>query len=115
MSELQFNLGMASFTLREFDLVKAAEMTKRAGLTHISLKSMHLPLDLEENELKEATKKVREIGLNLYGCGVVYMETKEEVKNAFQYAQTADMEIIIGVPEKELLDFVEEKIKEYDI
>ncbi|MFW5980594.1 MAG: sugar phosphate isomerase/epimerase family protein [Halanaerobiaceae bacterium] len=115
MGDYKFNLGMASFTLREFDLVKAAKMTKRAGLTHISLKSMHLPLDLEEDELKEKAAKVREIGLDLYGCGVVYMGTEEEVENAFKYAETAGMDIIIGVPEKELLDLVEEKVKEYDI
>ena len=90
-------------------------MTRRVGLTHISLKSMHLPLDKDKNEIKEAAKKVREIGLDLYGCGVVYMSSREEAENAFTYAEAANMEVIIGVPDKELLSFVEDKVKEYDI
>ena len=115
MNNVKFDLGMASFTLRKFDLIETSKMTKRVGLTHISLKSMHLPLDTEKNEIKNLANKVREIGLELYGCGVIYMSSREEVDNAFEYAEAADINVIIGVPEKELLDYVEEKVKEYDI
>ena len=115
MEGYKFNLGMASFTLREFDLIQAAEMSKRAGLTHISLKSMHLPLDTEKSKIKELAQKVREVGIDLYGCGVVYMSSETEVENAFEYARAAGMETIIGVPEKKLLSLVEEKVKDYDI
>jgi inosose dehydratase len=37
------------------------------------------------------------------------------VDNAFEYAKTAGMEMIIGVPNHELLEYVEGKVKEYDI
>jgi sugar phosphate isomerase/epimerase len=43
------------------------------------------------------------------------MKTKEEVDQAFDYAKTAEMEMIVGVPNHELLDYVEGKVKEYDI
>jgi len=112
MEGIEFKLGMASFTLREFDLMEAAQMTKRVGLTHISLKSMHLPLQLEPRDLKISARKVRELGLELYGCGVVYMSSEREVEQAFKYAQAAGMDTVIGVPEKELLPLVEEKVRQ---
>ena len=43
--KLPFPLGLASYTLRKFDLDQTLAMTKRVGLTHICLKSFHLPLD----------------------------------------------------------------------
>ena len=43
------------------------------------------------------------------------MKTKEDVDQAFKYAQTAEMDMIIGVPHPEVLEYVEEKVKESDI
>jgi len=39
---LPFQLGMASYTFREFSLEQALEMTKRLGLKRIALKDFHL-------------------------------------------------------------------------
>ena len=108
-------LGMASYTFREFSLEEAISMTKRLDLETISLKSFHLPLESTEQEIKEAAEKVRASGLALYGCGVIYMSSKEEVERAFQYARAAGVKVIIGVPNHDLLGFVEEKVKEFDI
>ena len=43
------------------------------------------------------------------------MTTKAEVDQAFQYAQIAEMKMIVGVPNHELLDYVESKVKETNI
>ena len=43
------------------------------------------------------------------------MKNSEEVDQAFEYARKAGMNIIIGVPEHELLPYVEKKVKEYNI
>jgi inosose dehydratase len=110
-----FNLGMASYTFREFSLEDAISMTKRAGLKKITLKSMHLPLESSKADIIAAAEKVRNAGLDLYGCGVVYMTNKAEAEQAFEYAKTAKMSIIIGVPNPELISLVNLKVKEYDI
>ncbi|MDX2247863.1 MAG: sugar phosphate isomerase/epimerase family protein [Bacteroidia bacterium] len=108
-------LGLASYTLREFTLDQTIAMTQRVKLTHIALKSMHLPLESTESTIQATAKKIRDAGLNLYGAGVIYMKTAEQVDQAFAYAKMAGMSVIIGVPEYELLARAEEKVKETNI
>jgi sugar phosphate isomerase/epimerase len=111
----KFGLGLASYTLRAFSLNQVIAMTKRVGLSRIVLKSMHLPLESPDETIRMAAEIVREAGLDLYGCGVVYMTKEAEVEKAFRYARTAGMRLIIGAPNLELLDLVNRKVKEYDI
>jgi sugar phosphate isomerase/epimerase len=111
----KFELGLASYTLRKFDLAKTIELTKRVGLKHIALKDFHLAMNSTPEQLRAAAAQVKEAGLDLYGCGVVYMRNEQQVNQAFDYAKAAGMRIIIGVPEHNLLPLVEKKVKEYDI
>ena len=111
----RFGLGLASYTLREFSLEQTIDMTKRLGLERIVLKSMHLPLESPEPDITAAAQKVRAAGLDLYGCGVVYMTSEAEVEQGFRYARAAGMRMIIGAPNPELLGLVERKAKEFDI
>jgi inosose dehydratase len=111
----EFQLGIASYTFRKFSLDDTLKMTKQLAIERIALKSFHLPLDSSKAEIEEVAQKVRSAGLTLYGAGVIYMKDESEVLNAFNYAQTAGIKIIIGVPEHDLLPLVERKAKETDI
>lgn len=111
----QLNLGMASYTFREFNLEDTLTMTKRLGLERIALKSFHLPLEATDEEIKAVARKVRKAGLDLYGCGVVYMQNEEEVSRAFHYADTAGMKVIIGAPNPNLLKMVNKLVSIFDI
>lgn len=115
ISAQQLKLGIASYSFREFSLEETILMTNRLGIQHIALKSMHLPLDSSVDQIKEAITKVRYAGIDLYGAGVIYMKSKDEVNNAFAYAHAAGLKVIIGVPAHDLLPLVEKKVKEYDI
>ena len=108
-------LGLASYTLRNFDLDSTIKMCKRLKLEHICLKSMHLPMNLPPDQLALTAQKVRDAGLNLYACGVIYMKTASEVEKAFEYAKNAGVGMIIGAPALDLLDITEENIKKYNI
>jgi inosose dehydratase len=109
------NLGMASYTFREFGLEDTLAMTKRLGLERIALKSFHLPLEAADEEISAVAEKVRRTGLDLYGCGVVYMQNEDEVRRAFHYAATAGMKVIIGVPHPDLLKMVNKMVNKYGI
>lgn len=113
--ETQFGLGLASYSLRGFNLEQTISMTTRLALDRIVLKSMHLPLESPEADIAAAARKVRAPGLDLYGCGVVYMTNEAEVEQGFRYAKTAGLRMIIGVPNPELLGLVEKKVKEFNI
>lgn len=115
IDSVPFQLGLASYTFREFSLEQTIAHTKRLGISKIALKSMHLPLDSSAADIKAAAKKVTDAGLELYGAGVIYMKSEAEVNQAFEYAKTAGMKMIIGVPNHELLPLVDKKVKDYDI
>ncbi len=114
-NKTSLKLGLASYSLRKFNQAQTIAMTKRAGLNYLCFKSMHLPLDSSPEELKEGAILVKTEGIDLYAGGVIYMKTKEEVDQAFEYAKNANMAMIIGVPEYDLLSYTNDKIKEYDI
>jgi len=108
-------LGIASYTFRKFSLEDTIKMTQQLGIKRIALKSHHLPLESTKNEIKDTASMVRNAGITLYGAGVIYMKDAAEVNRAFEYAKTAELDVIIGVPEHHLLELVEKKVKEYDI
>ena len=111
----RFKLGLASYTLREFNLDDTLAMTKRVGLKYICFKDFHLPLDSTPAQIRDVVTKVKEAGLILYGGGVISLKTEDEVHNAFDYAKAAGMKVIIGVPAPEMLPLVNKKVKQYDI
>jgi inosose dehydratase len=111
----KFELGLASYTLRKFSLDQALQMTKRVGLKHIALKDVHLAMNSTPQQIEEVVAKVQAAGLDLYGGGVIYMRSEQEVSRAFEYAKAAGMRVIIGVPNPELLPLVDKKVKEYNI
>ena len=113
--DMRLKLGLASYTLRNFDLDKTLAMTRRLGLKYIALKSVHLPLENSPAQIAEAAEKVKNAGLELYGGGVIYMKDEAEVNRAFDYARTAGMKVIIGAPVPELLALVNQKVQQYDI
>ena len=110
-----FELGIASYTLREFSLDAALAMTRRVGIGRICLKDVHLPLTSSPAGITAVVAKVREAGCVPYACGVVYMTNPGEVERAFAYAKTAAFEVIIGVPNYDLLPLAERKVKETGI
>jgi len=115
VAKIDLPLGLASYSFRKFSLEETIDMVNKLGLTHLALKSMHMPLDASEAATKVAAKKVHDAGLNLYGAGVIYMKNEDQVHQAFDYAKAADLKVIIGVPQHELLPLVDKKVKEYDI
>ncbi len=113
--EVKFKLGIASYTFRKFSLDETIAFTRQLDIDELSLKNFHLKLDASDAEIAEAVKKCKDAGINVYAGGVIYMTTREEVDQAFEYARKAGMKMIIGVPEHELLPYVESKVKEYNI
>ncbi|MEA3476761.1 MAG: sugar phosphate isomerase/epimerase [Bacteroidota bacterium] len=113
--EVPFELGIASYTFREFSLEDTIAMTEKLGISKLCLKSMHMPLDSSPADIKSMASKISEAGIDLYGGGVIYMSDDEAVENAFTYAINAGMKVIVGVPEHELLDLCNKKVKETGI
>ncbi len=111
----KLRLALTSYTFRSFSLDDTIKMSQRLGLVNISLKAMHMPLESSAEDIKKIAAKVRSAGLNLYGAGVIYMKTPQEVESTFAYAANAGLEMIAGVPNHELLPLVNEQVKKFNI
>jgi sugar phosphate isomerase/epimerase len=112
---LPFSLGIASYSFRSFTLDQVIQMTKRLGLTKLTLKDMHLPLTDSETEIAASLGKISAAGLELASCGVVYMTTEDAVRKSFSYAKTAGLTMLVGVPDAALLGVAERYVKETGI
>ena len=113
--KIKFNLGLASYTTRNFDQATTIQFAHRAGLKFLCFKDMHLKLDASDEECAEAAEVVKKAGIQLYGAGVISMNNAAQVENAFRYAKAAGMDTIIGVPDETVLDLVDKKVKETGI
>ncbi|MEP3374401.1 MAG: sugar phosphate isomerase/epimerase [Maribacter dokdonensis] len=111
----QLNIGLASYTLRKYSLDELIDITERLELKDVAFKSFHLPYEANKKELTFIREKVTARGLNLYGGGVIYMKSPEDVETYFNYADNAGLPMIIGAPEHDLLPLVEQKVKETGI
>ncbi len=109
------SIGMASYTFRAFTLDQALAMTRRLGVRQLTLKDVHLPLTSSPDEISAAMEKLKSSGIELTGCGVIYMRSAEEVRQAFAYAKAAGSPMIIGVPDPGMMDLAEQKVKETGI
>jgi len=110
-----FSLGMAGYTFYKLSIEKTIDIMKRVGVTNISIKDIHMALKSTQEQITAVIEKFKEAGLNVYTVGVIYMKTKESVDQAFEYARMAGVKMIVGAPDYELLPYVEEKVKSYDI
>jgi len=115
IGKIPFKLGIASYTLREFSLEETITMTNRLEIKNLALKSMHMPLESTPEEIRSMAASVHKAGIDLYGAGVIYMKNQEEVDQAFAYAGYAGLKVIIGVPEHEILEYCNKKVKESGI
>ena len=59
--------------------------------------------------------KFKSAGINVYGLGVIYLKTEQEVDNAMNYAQTAGVKMIIAAPAYEILPYLEKQAKAFNI
>jgi inosose dehydratase len=109
-----FSIGMAGYTFREFPVEKTIEIMKRIGVTNLSLKDFHMPMNSTQEQISAVLDKFKSAGIDVYTVGVVYMKTQASVDQAFEYAKMAGVKMIVGAPDYELLPYVEKKIKAYD-
>lgn len=121
--EDSFHLGMAGYTFVKFDLDTTLAFMKRIDVRYLCIKDFHLPLDADEAQIKAFKQKLAEANVTGYGVGPIYMGDVAAVDKAFAYAQRVGVNLVVGVPgvwgdsapRLEVLDRVEQKVKETGI
>lgn len=111
----KFKLGIAGYTFMKFDIDKALETFQRVDVHYLSIKDFHLPLNSTVEQIAAFNEKLKAKGVTGYAVGPIYMKSEAEVDRAFEYAKKVGVKLIVGVPNYELLPYVNNKVKEYDI
>ena len=110
-----FKVGIAGYSyVRLNDLDKSLEITKRAGVNYLCIKDFHLPLAATKEECDAFHAKLKTFDITGYAVGPIYMRSEQQIDDAFEYAKRAGVTLIVGVPNYELLPYVDRKVKEYN-
>ena len=109
-----FDVGIAGYTFLKFKLEPSLEMMERVGIHYLSIKDFHLPIDSTSEQIAAFHEKLKSREIIGYAVGPIYMTSKAEVDKAFDYAKRVGVSLIVGVPEHELLPYVNKKVKEYN-
>jgi len=115
---LPINLGICSYTFRNFTRAQMLGSLKDLRLTDLNVKDVkdHLPMDpaLEAQALADYAAA----GIKLHAAGAIYFPKNDEadIRGKFEYCKRAGIKTIVaGDPTPESLKWIERFVKEYDI
>jgi sugar phosphate isomerase/epimerase len=111
-------LGLASYTFREFTRAQMIAYMKQLNLTALNAKDVkdHLPMDPAQEA--SALADYAAAGITLHAAGAVYFPKDEDddIRSKFDYCKRAGIKVIVaGDPTPETLPRIEKFVKEYDI
>ncbi|MDL2309722.1 sugar phosphate isomerase/epimerase [Parabacteroides sp. OttesenSCG-928-B22] len=113
-SAYPFHLGMAGYTFVNFDLDTTLKTMRRLDMHYLCIKDFHLPLDSNEEQIKAFHETCAAQNVVGYAVGPIYMRSEAEIDRAFEYAKRVGVKLIVGVPNYDLLPYVDKKVKEYN-
>lgn len=113
----EFKLGVQSYMLSRLDFDQMIEFATNHNLTYLQLFARHLGPQSSPEEIAKRKKQLDDAGLVAYTFGVAGTSMdKEENRKLFEFAKTMGMSLIIVEPRQlDILDNLEELVKEYDI
>ena len=113
----EIKLGVASYSLREFDRPAAIAMIQEIGTPYVNIKSFHLPYESTPDEVAAARREFQQAGLTIVGGGTITLkkDDDDDIRRYFEYAKSAGMPLMVIAPTPETLPRIEKFVIEYDI
>jgi len=108
-------MGIAGYTFHNISLEDSIGMMKQVNMHAMSIKDFHLPLNSDQAKIDEVLGKFKAADIQIYAAGVIYMKSNAEVDQAFDYARRIGVPMIVGSPNRELLPYVEQRVKKDNI
>ena len=108
-------IGVAGYSYRNFSIDETLAMLQEMGVKYLSIKDWWLPLNSTKEQMDAFKDKCASYGVDGYILGPIYMHSKEEVDRAFAYTERYGIDMFIGVPDYDLIDYVIAKVKETGI
>ena len=115
---LPIQLGLASYTFRNFTRAQLIGFMKQLNVTALNAKDVkdHLPADLQEEA--KALADYAASGIKLHAAGTISLakDAEADMRGKFEYCKRAGISVMVaGNPTPEALPRIEKLVKEYDI
>jgi sugar phosphate isomerase/epimerase len=112
-----FKLGIATWSLRDFQRPLAIEMIKQLQTPYVSVKEFHLLYSSTAAELAAGRKQFESAGLQIVSGGNITLAKNDDadMRKYFEYAKACGMPMIVCAPRHDNLKLLEKFVKEYDI
>jgi len=110
-----FKLGIAGYSFLKFKLAPALEMMKQLDVHYLCIKDFHLPFNSTPEQIADFREQLKQAGVTGYGVGPIYMKTRPDIDQAFEYAKRVGVRLIVGVPNVDELPYIDQKVREYDM
>lgn len=115
-AELGFNIGVQSYTFREFDLEGALKRINELGLKHAEFYSKHIPPDSTPGTLKEILKLCKEYDVVPVGFGVSpFTKDHEANRKFFEFGQAIGVKYLSADPTPDAFDSLDKLCEQYKI
>ena len=111
----EMKIGLAGFNFRDFNIDQTLQMIHRMGVKYLSVKDFHLPQNSTSEQIAAFRQKLAAAGVEGYTLGPIYMNTRADVDRVFDYVKRYGVKMFIGVPAYDLLPYIDQKVKEYDV
>jgi len=113
-----FKMGIQSYTLRDFKVVQALEISKKLGLTYWESFPGHIPVGAVPKHIAEQKAMLDAAGIKLIAFGVVSFDGNEsKAREVFDFAKGIGIESISANPNKNEATFklLDKLVEEYGI
>ena len=115
VTKADLKLGIAGYSFIKLSVDDAITITRKTGITEISIKDKHIPLNTTKEEALAIVEKFKKNGINIYAAGMITMKTEQDIDRAFDYAKNIGVGMIIASPNIPLLKYLEKKVVENNI
>jgi sugar phosphate isomerase/epimerase len=110
-------LGLCSYTFRNFERSQLIGFMKQLRLTELNVKDVkdHMPMDPGQ---RASLADYAAAGIHLHAAGAIYFQKDEDadIRSKFEYCKRAGIKVIVaGDPTVESLPRIEKFVREYDI
>ena len=115
--KIPFTLGVATFSLRNFDRTEAISMIQALHVRHISVKSFHMPYEDSPEELAAGVQAFARAGIEIVSGGNngISKDNDDHVRMFFDYAKAVGIPLLVIAPTAKNMPRIERFVKEYDI
>ena len=111
-----YNLGLQSYTLRDFKVDQALEESKNLGLHSIEFFNAHFNVTSSDSDIEAMKSKTQALGIKMMGHGVnPFTKDHEANRRWFEFAKKAGIRNLSADPTEDAFESLDKLCGEYQI